>query len=320
MEYNRILVTGGNGFIATNFFQYLTTLENQPLIRLFDKKYGQDLTRWEDVDSAFKNFEPDAVINFASETHIDTSIKDPKLFFDNNLGLVFNVLEACRKYDTRLIQISSSEVYGTNQLKNVFGKDGISGDAVMNENHPLCPHSPYAWTKVCQDRAVYSWWQTYEIDASVVRPFNQYGPYQQLEKMIPKTMSRIIKGEKIPVYGEGLARRDWVFVQDTVRGIYMALNRLPAGDVVNLATGVNYSVIELVEEIKSVMGELGYKDKSMIATVDHVDDRYGHVYDLLGDASKAKNLLGWIPEHTLYEGLRKTAMWLTNSDWGVISR
>ena len=320
MEYNRILITGGNGFIATNMFQYLSTLDEQPLIRLFDKKYGQDLTRWEDVDSAWKNFEPDAVINFASETHIDTSINEPRKFYENNLGLVVNVLEACRKYDTRLIQISSSEVYGTNQWIQIPPLGELVKQGMMSEEHPLCPHSPYAWTKVCQDRAVYSWHQTYELDASVVRPFNQYGPYQQLEKMIPKTMSRIMKGEKIPVYGEGRARRDWLFVQDTVRGIWMALNDLPAGDVVNLATGVNYSVVELVDAIKEVMSELGYKDRSMIATVDHVDDRFGHVYNLLGDATKAKNLLGWVPEHTLYEGLRKTAMWLVNSDWGVVSR
>ena len=317
MKYNRILVTGGNGFLGTNFFHYLSSLEDQPLVRLFDKGYGQDLTRWEDVDNAFKNFEPDAIINFASETHIDTSIKNPKKFYDNNIGLVYNVLEACRKYDTRLIQISSSEVYGTNQ--GMF-KDNIYSLEPMSEKHPLCPHSPYAWTKVCQDRAVYSWWQTYELNGSVVRPFNQYGCYQQLEKMIPKTMSRIMKGEKIPVYGEGKARRDWLFVQDTVRGIWMALNDLPAGDVVNLATGVNYSVVELVDNIKAVMEELGYKDRSMLATVDHVDDRFGHVYNLLGDATKAKNMLGWEPEHTLYEGLMKTALWLTTSDWGVVSR
>jgi len=334
MKYNRILITGGAGFIPSNFFQYLTTLEEQPLIRLFDRRYGQDLTRWEDVDRAWSNFEPDAIINFASNTHIDTSIKDPRRFYENNLGLVVNVLEACRKYDTRLIQISSSEVYGTNKYvpklvaTNIKDKDKLrkimdikNVDAPpMDEWHPLCPHSPYAWTKVCQDRAVYSWWQTYELDASVVRPFNQYGPYQQLEKMIPKTITRIMKGEHIPVYGEGLARRDWVFVQDTVRGIWMALEKLPPGDVVNLATGVNYSVIELVDNIKQVMGELGYEDKSKTVTVDHVDDRLGHVYNLLGDASKAENLLGWTPEHTLQQGLRKTAEWVLNTDWGLVSR
>ena len=311
MKYNRILVTGSHGFIASNLYQYLTTLDEQPVIRLFDRAYGQDLTRWDDVDKAWGNFEPDACINLASFTHIDSSIKEPVPFCKNNVELMFNVLEACRKHDVRLIHMSSSEVYGTNKNPN--------GEA-MSETHLLQPHSPYAGSKASQDRFLYSWWQTYGLDASIVRGFNQFGPLQQLEKMIPKTMSRIMKGEKIPVYGEGLARRDWLFVQDTVRGIWMALNELPAGDVVNLATGVNYSVLDLVENIKSVMGELGYENKSMTVTVDHVDDRFGHVYNLLGDAGKAKKLLGWIPEHTLYEGLRKTALWLINGDWGIISR
>lgn len=315
-KYNRILVTGSNGFIATNLYQYLTTLEPQPLIRLFDKRYGQDLTRWEDVDSAWRNFQPDACINLASNTHIDTSIKNPRQFYENNLELVVNVLEACRKYDTRLIQISSSEVYGTNQNFNTVQDYATP----MDEYHALKPHSPYAWTKLCQDRAVYSWWQTYELDASVVRPFNQYGPHQQLEKMIPKTITRIVKEEHIPVYGEGKARRDWVYVQDTVRGIWKALELLPAGDAVNLATGVNYTVLELVDNIKQVMRELGYEDKSMTVTVDHVDDRWGHVYNLLGDYGKAKRLLGWEPMHSLQEGLRKTAVWLLNTDWGLVSR
>jgi len=309
MKYSRLLVCGASGFIAHNFYQYMTTLENPPLIRLFDRAYGGDLCDWEDVERAWSRFEPDACINFASHTHIDTSIKNPRMFTENNLGLVVNVLEACRKHDTRLIQISSSEVYGTNQTTGTMG-----------EFHPLCPHSPYAWTKTCQDRAVYSWWQTYELDASVVRPFNQYGPYQQLEKMIPKTMTRIMKGDPIPVYGEGKARRDWLFVQDTVRGIWRALYDLPAGDVVNLATGVNYSVLELVDNIKQVMSDLGYKDKSQTVTVDHVDDRFGHVYNLLGDYTKARRLLDWEPQHTLQEGLKKTAQWMLNTDWGLVSR
>jgi len=311
MDYNRLLICGGSSFIAQNFFQYMTTLEEKPIIRLFDRTYGGDLCNQEDVDMAWKNFEPDAVINFASFTHIDTSINEPRPFAENNIGLVLNVLEACREHDTRLIQISSSEVYGTNQNLP---------DVPMDESHPLCPHSPYAWTKLCQDRAVYSWWQTYELNASIVRPFNQYGPYQQLEKMIPKTMTRIMKGDPIPVYGEGLARRDWVFVQDTVRGIWQALHLLPPGDAVNLATGVNYSVNELVDNIKDVMTELGYKDRSATVTVDHVDDRWGHVFNLLGDSSKAKRLLGWEPKHNLHDGLMKTAQWLTTNDWGLVSR
>lgn len=307
MKHSRILVTGGGGFIGHNLFRYLTTLDEEPEVRLFDKLYGQDLTRWEDVKRAWE-WEPDAVINLASDTHIDTSITDPGKFWKNNLELVFNVLEACRLHDCRMIQISSSEVYGT------------SAYLPMDELHPIQPHSPYAATKVAQDRACYAWWQTYGLDVSIVRPFNQFGTYQQLEKMIPKTVKRIVDGLPIPVYATGTARRDWVYVKETVRGLWMALQGLPAGDVVNLATGKSYSVVELVNEIKSVMVSLGYEDNSKIATVEHTEDREGHVYHLEGSTAKARRLLGWVHETTMEEALKETAQWYLTQHWGVVSR
>lgn len=306
----KLLITGGSGFIAQAFFQYLTTLpkEEAPEIRLFDRSFGQDLTNWEKVDEGFREFQPTHVINFASLTHIDTSIKDPRLFWTNNLGLQINVLEACRKYNSRLLQISSSEVYGTAKF------------VPITEEHPLNPHSPYAATKVMQDRATYSWWQTYGLDASIVRPFNQYGAGQQLEKMIPKAITLIRDGKSIPVYGAGVARRDWLYVRDTARGLWLALTKLPAGDVVNLATNKSYSTLELVEVIKEVMGSLGYKDLSQVVTVQHTEDRFGHVMNLQASYAKAKEVLGWEPKYDLRAGIRETALWVLNSDWGLVSR
>ncbi|HUW45203.1 MAG TPA: GDP-mannose 4,6-dehydratase [Dehalococcoidia bacterium] len=304
----RLIITGGSGFIMTNMFQYLLTLpdEEQPEIRLIDRQYGQDLTQWEDVDRAWKNFEPDAVINAASYTHIDDSIKNPRKFWGNNIELMLNVLEACRKYDCRLLQISSSEVYGT----QVY--------VPQDEEHPLQPHSPYALTKVVQDRSCYAWWQTYELDVSIVRPFNQFGPYQQTQKLIPKFAYNIIHGLPLPIYGEGNARRDWLYVKDTCRGLWMALNKLPAGEVVNLSTGKSWSITEVANLLKNIVPKVsGKMDLSKIVTVDHVDDRWGHVFHLEGSYEKAEKLLEWKPEYTFPEALEETVSWYVQNNFAV---
>lgn len=301
----RVLITGSAGFIMTNLFQFLLTVPEEPEIRLFDRRYGQDLCFWEDVEKAWK-WEPDLVINAASMTHIDSSIKDPRRFWDNNVRLMLNVLEACRIHDTRLLQISSSEVYGT----QVY--------TPQDEKHPLQPHSPYAYTKVAQDRACYSWWQTYELNVSIVRPFNQFGPYQQKEKMTPKFIYNIIHGLPIPIYAEGKARRDWLYVKDTVRGIWMAALKLPAGEVVNLATGKSWSLLEVCELLKEIVPRVsGKPDLSKIVTVQHVDDRLGHVYHLEGSYEKAKKLLGWEPKYSYPQALEETVKWYIDNHFQV---
>lgn len=304
----KLLITGGSGFVATNFFQYLLTLpeEEQPEIRLFDRRYGQDLTCWEDVIESWNEYKPDTVINFAAFTHIDDSIKNPRKFWENNLSLQLNILEACRKYDCRLLQISSSEVYGTAQ------------SLPMDEDHSLCPHSPYAFTKAAQDRSCYSWWQTYGLNVSIVRPFNQFGPYQQRQKVIPKFIYNIVHGLPLPVYAEGKARRDWLYVKDTVRGIWLALNYLDPGEVVNLATGKSWSVIEVCNLLREVVPKVsGKPDLSKIVTVQHVDDRWGHVFHLEGSHGKALRLLGWKPGYTFPEALEETVRWYIDNDFAV---
>jgi len=351
----RLLITGGSGFIATNFFQYLLTLpdEEQPEIRLFDRRYGQDLCRWEDVDKAWKEYRPEAVINFASYTHIDDSIQDPRRFWENNLTLMLNVLEACRKYDCRLLQISSSEVYGTAQYlgryicekcsvvkyrltdrgKRIFGFEPTLEEGKyncpscaeemeyihgMDETHPMAGHSPYALTKIVQDRACYAWFETYELDVVIVRPFNQFGPYQQRQKVIPKFIYNIYHGLPLPVYAKGEARRDWLYVKDTVRGIWMALNKLPKGEVVNLATGKSWSVIELANLLKEIVPRVsGRPDLSKIVTVQHVDDRWGHVFHLEGSYEKARRFLGWEPKYTFPQALEETAKWYLQNEFAV---
>ncbi len=301
----RVLITGGAGFIMTNLFQFLLTVPEEPEIRLFDRRYGQDLCCWEDVEKAWE-WEPDIVINAASSTHIDTSIKTPRNVWNNNIGLMLNILEACRKYDTRLLQISSSEVYGT----QVY--------TPQDEKHPLQPHSPYAFTKVVQDRSCYAWWQTYGLNVSIVRPFNQFGFYQQKEKMTPKFIYNIVHGLPIPIYAEGKARRDWLYVKDTVRGIWLAALNLPAGEVVNLATGKSWSLLEVCDLLKEIVPRVsGKPDLSKVVTVDHVDDRWGHVYHLEGSYEKAEKLLGWKPKYSYPEALEETVKWYIQNEFMV---
>lgn len=298
----KILITGGSGFIATNFLQYLMSVEEPIDVRIFDLLAGQDLTKWEDVEKAW-NWEPDAVVNFASFTHVDESIENPRRYWENNIGLQINVLEACRKYDCRLLQISSSEVYGTAQY------------VPMDEKHPLCPHSPYSLSKLVQERACYSWWKTYELDVSIVRLFNLFGPYQQRQKLVPKFIYNIVHGLLLPVYAEGKARRDWTYVKDVVNGIWLSLKSLPAGEVVNLCTGKSLSILEISDLLKEIVPRVtGRKDLSKIISTQHVDDRWGHVFHLEGDNRRAKELLDWEPKYTLDQALEETVRWYVAND------
>lgn len=303
----KLAVTGADGFIATNFLRYLSGLpeSERPDTICLDLHRGNDLTCHSYVEGVWK-MKPDAVVNFASFTHVDDSIKNPREFWRNNLGLMLNVLEACRKHDTRLLQISSSEVYGS----AVY--------TPQDEKHPLQPHSPYAFTKIAQDRACYAWWRTYGLDASVVRLFNNFGPYQQLQKLIPRFTYNVVHGLPLPVYGEGKARRDWLYVKDSVRGIWKALNNLPAGEVMNFATGKSWSVMEVVNLLRKIVPKLsGIPDLSKTIQAEHVDDRWGHVLHLEGSYRKAKEMLGWTPEYTFPEGLEETVKWYLKHHFNV---
>ncbi len=295
----KILLTGGSGFIATNFLQYLSQMEDIDVV-MFDRRYGQDLIEPETVSKAVIGKNYDWVYHLGAETHIDTSIKNPKLFMDSNYMGTFNVLETVREENlTRddklgMVYVSTSEVYGTSQCE----------PAPMNERHPLCPHSPYAAAKTGADRLCYSYWQTYGLPVKVIRPFNQYGPYQDERKLIPKLIRNALEGKPFPVYADGLAKRDWVYVYDTCEALWKARN-LPDGSAVNIATGENYTVLDVCNLVKSIMKARASK----IVHVDHVDDRWGHVKCLRGDPSLAKELMGWSPKTTLEEGLKRSISW-----------
>lgn len=304
----KVLVTGMSGFIPTNFFQFLNkNFRDKVDCYGFDLAHGQDLRNYESIERAIENV--DLVFHFGALTHVDSSVKDPKPFLETNIWGTFNILQAATKYKVKVIQISSSEVYG--MMEKDFEFQSEDRHPLGHLPHPLNAHSPYAFTKIAQERMCYAWWRTYGTDVRVVRPFNQYGVNQDIRKVIPKFMKQFVEGKPLTIYGGGRQRRDWVFVKDTCSGIWEARN-LPAGEVINLCTGINYSILELVEMIKKTMPK-EIQFKSQIVEVVQTEKRIGEVENTKGDPSKAEKLLGWKAITSLEEGLKQTWDWFVGS-------
>lgn len=297
----RILVSGSAGFFGTAFFQHLNrTYGDEIDVYLFDKYYNQDIRNYEQLKDAMRNI--DIYFHFAAMTHVDRSIPDPLPFFLTNSDGTVQALRAATETKTRMVYISSSEVYGSADPKYMETHDK------MYEDHPLNPQSPYAAAKTAGDRAAYAWWQTYGTDVVIVRPFNLYGPYQAVEKAIPQFIERAVQGKSLPVYGKGSASRDWNFIFDTIRGVWLAGLHGKAGKAYNLATGIDYSLVELTEIIRKVL-----QAKGLTVHVSEVNDRPGHVERLIGGSYYAESELGWEPKISLEEGIRITADWLLSN-------
>jgi dTDP-glucose 4,6-dehydratase len=321
------LVTGGAGFIGSNFVHHLYdthpdyrvlvldlltyagSLENLPS----DVHYGSsshngrlqfwygDVRNASLVDSLVE--QADVVVHFAAETHVTRSIYDNYHFFETDvLGtqVVANSVLKHVKHIDRFIHISTSEVYGTARAP------------LMDEEAPLMPMSPYASAKAGADRLVYSYFATYGLPAIIVRPFNQFGPRQHLEKVIPRFITSCLLGEPLRVHGDGAAERDFTYVEDTCR----ALDRLAhcdlapvAGEVINLGSGESISLADLAPLVAKRM----HRPDAEIA---YVGDRPGQVFRHTADASKARRLLGWHPAVSFEDGLDRTIAWYTaNRPW-----
>lgn len=319
-----VLVTGGAGFIGSNFVRrlyqrypdyriiildaltYAGSVENLPVnINANNDErilfwYG-NIKNGELVDTLVS--QSDIVVHFAAETHVTRSIYDNFLFFETDVIGTQTIANSILKYRDRIerfIHISTSEVYGTARAQT------------MNEEHPLMPMSPYASAKTGADRLVYSYWATYEIPVIIVRPFNNYGPYQHLEKAIPRFITSCILGEPLRVHGEGSAARDFVFVRDVCRAVDMLIHadiEKVKGEVFNVASGVDRSILSIAQEVVRMMG----KDESLIT---FVGERPGQVFRHTGGAEKIKKLVGWAPEDSWEEGLARTIKWYKeNRPW-----
>jgi dTDP-glucose 4,6-dehydratase len=312
-----ILITGGAGFIGSNFVRhvynkypeyrivvldaltYAGNVENLP-VNISEENHGRlqfwygNVTNGELVDTLVS--ESNVVVHFAAETHVTRSIYDNYLFFQTDVIGTQTIANAVLKYRDRIerfIHISTSEVYGTALASR------------MGEEHLLMPMSPYAAAKVGADRLVYSYWTTYGIPATILRPFNNYGPYQHLEKAVPRFITSCILNEEIRLHGDGSAARDYVHVADTCRAIDLVMHAQPDkvdGEVFNVASEVDRSMQSVAEDIVRITG----KGKSLIT---YVGERPGQVFRHTGDISKIKRVLGWQPEIEWDSGLAQTIDW-----------
>lgn len=310
-----ILVTGGVGFIGGNFVRYLFDnypeyrivvldlltyagrIENSPTDGMdsgrYDFWYG-DVRNGELVDTLVS--QADIVVHMAAESHVTRSIYDNRLFFETDVIGTQSIASAVVKYRDRVerfIHVSTSEVYGTALADQ------------MDEDHPLNPMSPYAAAKCGADRLVYSYWQTYRIPAIIVRPFNNYGPRQHLEKLVPRFVTSCILGEPLRVHGDGSAARDWMFVRDHCealdRLIHIDRDRV-VGQIINLGSGTSRTVLEIAEMVRDAM-------KPTCSPIEFIGDRPGQVFRHTCDASRARCLLDWEPRTTFEDGLEQTIAW-----------
>lgn len=310
------MVTGGLGFIGSNFIEHILSIHPDYKIINIDKigiganpenlkdletenryKFIRgDISDPKSVNKAIKDI--DAVVNFAAETHVDRSIADPTLFLESNTIGTFNLLEAERKLNQpiRHIQISTDEIYG-NIAKGSF-----------KEEDPLNPSNPYSATKAAADMLCQAYQRTYGLDIIITRCTNNLGPNQYPEKLIPKTIIRALRNLFIPVYGTGKSIRDWIYVSDNCEAIDFTLRQGKPGEIYNISSGNEVLTIEIVKKILESLN----KSEDLIT---FVEDRPGHDIRYSLDSSKIRSELGWRPRHTLDSALKKTIEWYVENEW-----
>jgi len=312
----KLLVTGGLGFIGSNFIlQTLSKHPNYNIINMDKIGIGANLENLKDLENKegyhfikgnISNFQlvaeaikdVDAVINFAAETHVDRSISNPYPFIESNYLGTFNLLEAERKNDEKIrhIQISTDEVYG----------DITQGS--FSEEDKLKPSNPYSASKAAADMLCLAYHRTYGQDIIITRCTNNFGPHQFPEKLIPKTIIRALKNLPIPIYGTGENIRDWIYVLDHCEAIDHALRKGKTGEIYNISSGNELSVITIAKKILNILG----KPEDLIT---FVEDRPGNDIRYSLDSSKIRRELGWKPRHGFEESLEKTVKWYQENEW-----
>ena len=317
-----ILVTGGAGFIGSNFIFYL--LKKYPAYRIvcLDKlTYAGNLSTLSSVldrpnfrfvrldicdrEGVFRHFEeerPDIVVNFAAESHVDRSILDPGIFLQTNILGTATLMDACRKFGIRRFhQVSTDEVYGDLPLTRP--------DLFFTEETPLHTSSPYSASKASADLLVLAYHKTYRLHVTISRCSNNYGPYQFPEKLIPLTIVNALDEKPLPVYGTGENVRDWLYVEDHCKAIDLILHKGREGEVYNVGGHNERKNIDIVRLICKALG----KSESLIT---YVADRKGHDMRYAIDPTKIHNELGWLPETKFEDGIQKTIQWyLNNKSW-----
>ena len=328
-----ILITGGAGFIGSNLIHYwlaqnpgdtivnfdaltyagnlanLAGVESNPNYHFFQG----DLRKQEQLDEVFEQFSIDSVIHLAAESHVDRSINDPSPFIDSNIKGTFQLLETARNHwqedlkDHRFLHVSTDEVYGT------LGKEGL-----FTEQTPFAPNSPYSSSKASSDHLVRAWHHTFGMDTLITHCSNNYGPFQFPEKLIPLMILNCLLGKELPVYGDGLQVRDWLYVEDHCEALDVVFHRGQSGESYNVGGLNEWENLSIVRHICQFMdAELGNSaEQSCLNLIRHIQDRPGHDRRYAIDASKIQNQLGWQPRHQIGEGLEKTMRWyLDHQEW-----
>ncbi len=313
----KMLITGGAGFIGANFVHY--TLNNHPEYQLtvIDKlTYAGNV---ESLSAILEKIEfvtgdicdaglvdkliseSDIVVHFAAESHNDNSLRDPSPFVQTNIVGTFNILEACRKHDVRLHHISTDEVYGDLELDD---------PAKFTETTPYNASSPYSSTKAGSDLLVKAWIRSFGVKATLSNCSNNYGPYQHIEKFIPRQITNVLSGIKPKLYGTGEQVRDWIHVDDHNAAVHTIIEKGKLGELYLIGANGEQNNKYIVETILELMG----KEKT---DYEHVNDRPGHDMRYAIDATKLRTELGWEPKYTnLRDGLKATIDWYTtNRDW-----
>lgn len=358
------LVTGAAGFIGANFIKYLLykkyANDDIRVVVLDALTYAGNLgTIKDDIDNRrcffvkgdirdreladrlFSEYDIDYVVNFAAESHVDRSIEDPQLFLSVNILGTQNLLDAARrawvtgrdsqgypawKPGKRFHQVATDEVYGS-----------LGAEGYFTEETPLCPHSPYSASKTSADLFVMAYRDTYHMPVSITRCSNNYGPYHFPEKLIPLLINNILEGKPLPVYGEGLNVRDWLYVEDHCKAIDLVVRQGREGEIYNVGGHNEMRNIDIVKLIISTIHDMMAEDKQLRkvlrkqvigddgeisidwindSLITHVADRLGHDQRYAIDPTKIKNELGWYPETRFADGIVKTIRWnLENQDW-----
>jgi len=329
------LVTGGAGFIGSNFIHYLLNkYQDIHVINVDALTYAGNLENLKSVDSnknytfvqadicdkesiskIFEEYDVDYVLNFAAESHVDRSITNPEIFAETNVMGTVNLLNVARAYwedkttgeykeGKKYLQVSTDEVYGS------LGEEGF-----FTEETPLDPHSPYSSSKASADLIAKAYYDTYKFPLNITRCSNNYGPYQFPEKLIPLVINNCLKFESIPLYGDGLNIRDWLYVEDHCKAIDIVLNEGAIGEVYNIGGHNEKTNVDIIKLIIDYLHE-NVDKKITYDLIKYVEDRKGHDRRYGIDPTKISNDLNWLPETKFEDGIVKTIKWyLENKEW-----
>ncbi|MEY4769158.1 MAG: hypothetical protein RL637_1797 [Pseudomonadota bacterium] len=330
-----LLVTGGAGFIGANFVHYQIQTTEHRIINVDKLTYAGNLENLASlnqnprhifvrgdigdrslINQLLEQYQPDAIINFAAESHVDRSIHGPEDFIQTNVLGTFHLLDSTRAYwkgltaarqaEFRFLHVSTDEVYGSLELS----------DPAFTETHPYAPNSPYSASKAASDHLVRAYHHTYGLPTLTTNCSNNYGPYQFPEKLIPLLIKNALQGKALPIYGDGKNIRDWLYVEDHCSAIHTVLTRGQVGEVYNIGGNHEKTNLEIVHTVCAILDELRPEAAPHHRLITYVRDRPGHDRRYAIDASKIAQDLDWQPAYTFESGIRQTINWyLTHSEW-----